>query len=311
MRCKWFIMLALVCILGVFFIGCNQEQDPGQAQGKKEELILVDHMDRELKLGEVANRIVSFMPSTTEMIYALEIEDKLVGVTDYCNYPSEATQKASVGSFTDPNIEKVVALEPDLVLVGSQHREELEKLEEMGVSYLALMPETFEEIYDSIELIASAAGAAAEGEILVEDMQAQIEEVKEKIDSVSENDKVRVYYELYADPLMSVGNNAVIHEIITYAGGKNIFSDLEDNYPQVSKEVVVERDPEVILFPEDHGTEIHVAEKLKERSAWEQISAIKNDRLHAVNADMFSRPVPRVAQAVEEAANLFHPEVFE
>lgn len=309
---RYKLSLIVICITIILFSGCFEDTESEHAETEKEEekLILTDHKKRKIELEKPVNNIVSVMPSATEMIYEMEIEEKLIGVTDYCIYPQEATQKTSIGGFTDPNIEEVVALEPDLVLAGSQHQDEVEKWEEMGIACLVLMPETFEEIYDSIRLIATASGTSNKGDKLVEEMKEQIEKIKEKTGHIPEEEKTKVYYELYSNPLMSVGEESVIHEIITRAGGKNIFSDLKDEYPQVSKEVVVERNPEVILFPEDHGTEKHIAEKFKERPAWEQVNAVKNENLHAVNSDIFSRPGPRVTKAVETAAKLFYPELF-
>lgn len=316
MKKKISLLFVVFLINGFLLMGCSdnvedEKVDEKVKEEKGEKIVVEDHVGRELEFEAAVNEIVSLMPSATEIIFSLDLEEKLIGVTDYCDYPGQAMEKPSMGGFADPDIEKVVALEPDLVIVSSLNQNKVERLGEMGIESMVLTPQTIEEIYDSIDLIGALAGGEDEAKSLIQEMEERIGKVEEKVAEVTEDEKVGVYYELYAETLTTVGTDSVIHEIIGRAGGNNIFSDIDDEYPQVSEENVVERNPEVILFPEAHGTEEHAAERFKERPAWEEISAVKNGRLHAVDVDIFSNPGPRVVKAIEKGAELFYPEVFE
>ncbi|MDO9535190.1 MAG: cobalamin-binding protein [Bacillota bacterium] len=305
---KILIILLVLHTFLLVFSGCGSTDVTGG--GDEPFARIVDQMGRELLVPKVPERIISISPANTEIAFALGLGDRLVGVTDYCSYPTQAQDKTSVGGYSDPNLEKIVALEPDLILAGSFHKEEVLKLDEMGIPVLVLDPQSLEEIYESFELVAIATGAEAEFKRLAADMKGRIDAVEERLASLEEDKKVRVYFEVYSDPLMSAGNKAEINEIISLAGGINIFADIDGTYPVVSAEAVVKRDPQVILFPDYHGTEEFNAELLQERPGWGEIDAVKNGRVHAVENDVFSRPGPRFVEAVEAAAKLFYPDLF-
>ena len=305
---KIIIALLILLMLALVFSGCGSKDvtDGGDEAFAR----IVDQMDRELVLQKVPERIISISPANTEIVFALGLGDRLVGVTDYCSYPSQASEKTSIGGFSDPNLEKIVALEPNLILADSFHKEVVLKLDEMGIPVLVLNSQSLQEIYEAIELVAIATGVEAEFEILVSDMKGRISAVEERLASIEDDKKVRVYFEVYSDPMMSAGNQAVINEIISIAGGLNIFADIDSTYPVVSAEAVVKRDPQVILFPNYHGTEEFIAGLLQDRPGWGKISAVENERVHGVEDDVFSRPSPRFVDAVEAAAKLFYPERF-
>lgn len=305
---KMLIILLILHTFALVFSGCGSTDITG---GEGEPLaIVVDQAGRELVIQKVPERIISLSPSNTEIIFALGLGDRVVGVTDYCTYPPQAKDKPKIGGFSEPNMEKIIALEPDLILLGSIHKEELIRLEEFGIPALVLEPHFLEEIYEALELVAVATGADAEFERLSAEMKGRIGAVEEKLASLEEEEKVRVFFEVYSDPLMSAGNQAVINEIIFLAGGINIFRDIDSTYPVVSAEAVVKRDPQVILFPNFHGTEQFIDGMLQERAGWGKIAAVENERVHFVEDDVFSRPGPRVVEAIENAARLFYPHLF-
>ncbi|MFO7952510.1 MAG: cobalamin-binding protein [Bacillota bacterium] len=284
-----------------------EEEAPEEAE---EGMVVTDQMGREVKIETTPERIVSLSPSNTEISFALGLEDQVVGVTDFCDYPPEIEEKEAVGGFDSPSIEKIIELEPELVLASTIHEEEVGRLEDMDIAVLVVESSELAGLYESITLIAEMTGVAETGEELVASMQERIDAVKEKIGEIDDEERILVFYEVYADPLMTAGKDAFINEIITLAGGKNIFGDVEEDYPEISAEKVAELQPEVILYPDVHGSADFVLEEMAARPGWESVPAVENQRLYDVDDNTFSRPGPRVVGAVEEAAEIFYPDKF-
>lgn len=306
---RFALLLILALLLVAAPSGCTKEGKGETAGG----ITLVDLMGREVLVDGTAERIISLSPGNTEIVYALGLEDKLFGITEYCNYPPEAAEKEIVGGFDEPNIEAILAAEPDLVLAGanSMHKDAVTRMEERGISVLVMDPQTVEQVYEAIRLVGAAADVEAKAKALVSDIERQITAVQEKTATLADDQVVTVYYELWYDPPMSVGNLSFIHEVIEAAGGKNIFADIEKNYPEVSPEAVAERDPQVILYPDEHGTAELVTAQYYSRAGWSGIAALKDKRIYCVDPDRFNRPGPRMGCAIEETAALFYPQLFE
>ncbi|HOL18359.1 MAG TPA: helical backbone metal receptor, partial [Bacillota bacterium] len=226
------------------------------------------------------------------------------------NFPARVEGKARVGGFSDPNLEVILELEADLVLAGTMHEELIPQLEALAVPVLVLSPESIDDVYAALMLVAEVTGNLEEGETLVADLKHRVSLVRSRLESLAEDEKVPVYFEVYSDPLMSTGGDTLINEIISLAGGRNIFADLAEPYPKVSAEVVVERQPQVIFFPDFHGSADLMVEQMKQRPGWERIPALLENRAYAISDDAFSRPGPRVVDAIEEAAKIFYPELF-
>lgn len=281
--------------------------EPAETDGT---VVVTDQMGREVLIEGIPQRIISLSPSNTEVVFALGLGDRIVGVTEFCNYPPEALEKDIVGGFSTPSIEKIVELEPDMILASTIHEEEVPRLEALGIPVLVVESSSLAELYASMSLIAEVTGVSANGEALIASMQTRIQAVEAVVSDIDNDDKVRVYYEVYSDPLMSAGRGAFINEIISLAGGVNIFGDLDENYPQISAEVVAERQPDIILFPDYHGTADFVLEGMTSRPGWESVPAVQQSRIYAASDDTFARPGPRVVDAVEEAARIFYPELF-
>ncbi len=310
---KYSGFLILLTVLSMLFAAaCGRADDkvidrPLEAEGT---VVLTDQMGREVTIEGVPQRIISLSPSNTEVAFALGLDDRIVGVTEFCNYPPEALEKDQVGGFSTPSIERIVELEPELILASTIHEEEVPRLEELGLSVLVVESSTLADLYTSISLVAEVTGISADGEELIASMREKIGAVESVVAAVKPEDQVQVYYEVYSDPLMSAGRGAFINEIISLAGGVNIFGDVDENYPTISAEVVAEKQPDVILFPDYHGTADFVVAGMTDRPGWKSVSAVQEDRVYAISDDEFARPGPRVAEAVEEAARLFYPELF-
>ncbi|NLM51816.1 MAG: cobalamin-binding protein [Firmicutes bacterium] len=299
---KSYLIFALVLLM-LAAVGCSEatekEQDGPFAT-------LVDQMGREVVIAKQPEKIISVSPGNTEIAFALGLDDLIIGVTDYCNYPEAALAKEKIGGFSTPNVEKIIDMKPDLVLAGNMHQELTAQLEELGITVLTLAPKNMAEMYQAVELAGKASGYEDRAAELIEEMQSRLAVIQEKLAAIPEEKRVKVYYEVYSEPLMTAGGTSLINEVIKHAGGINIFADLEEDYPMVSEEMILTRDPDFILYPLFHGSEeLNIAG----RPAWQGVTAIKNGNVHGVTDDSTSRPGPRLVDAVEEMFGVFYPEL--
>jgi len=347
----WIALLAVVVIVEAFVVGyladannklvgelnklraeyrellSKYEELQGEYQGllSKYELVttiqyplkLVDDADRVVVIKSEPLRIVSMAPSSTEILFALGLGDRVVGVTQYCNYPplvNELKEKGKltvIGGFWTPDVEKIVALRPDLVIGYSSipsHVDAAERLESMNVTVLLLFPRYLNDVFDNIVSIGKACGKFKEAQELVDQLRARVESVVEKVRGLP---KVKVYFELWFDPLMSVGPGTFIDELIGLAGGENVFHDAKSSWPVVDSEQVILKNPEVIVLPDNYMSDYNVSvEQVRSRPGWQAISAVKNNRIYFIDDDMIFRPGPRLVDALELLAKYIHPEAL-
>ncbi|MGI6307243.1 MAG: ABC transporter substrate-binding protein [Dethiobacteria bacterium] len=308
-------LLLLFFVLAVSGCAPSSPEEAGggeQQPGEGFPLTVEDHFGRQVEIFRKPERIISLAPSNTEILFALGLAERIVGVTEYCNFPPEALDKPKAGSFSEPYLEQIIALQPDLVVASelAVSDEKLEQLEELQLPVLVLHPAGIEEVCQTLELLGSVTGEKEKARQVIAAIEAQIEVVQEKLRQLPDQERVRVYYQVYHDPLMTAGGASVIHEIIEMAGGENVFADVQAAYPQVSSESVIERDPEVILFPNYHGTEEVPVSEVVGRPGWGTITAIQKERIFGLDPDKVSRPGPRLAEAVEEMARIFYPELW-
>lgn len=296
-------MKKILCLLVVFTLsltGCSLLRTSGP-------IVLVDDFDREISLEEPAQRVISLVPAATEMLFALGAGDRVVGASEYCNYPEAALEIPRVGGFDGPNLEAIVALEPDLVLAASLHKDAVEGLEGLGIPVLALDPMTLEEIYANIELLARAIGEDKAGKDLVADMKGRLEAVGQALGQLQEDERPLVFYESWYPGIWTAGEDTFISEIITLAGGKNIAWGVS-RWTEMQEEDVLVRNPDVII----HGyLDFSMVEPFDQRTGWDVVTAVKEDRIFFVDPDILNRTGPRVVDAVEEIARLIHPDKFE
>ncbi|HKM39555.1 MAG TPA: cobalamin-binding protein [bacterium] len=302
-------MASLLILALVFTAGCGNKAeaplDPG-ADGVS--FTMVDDMDREVTMTR-PGRIISLAPSSTEILFALGLDDKVVGVDDYSDFPAAVETVAKVGAYDNPSIEKIIALRPDLVLADSIHKTAVQKLEELGIPVAVVFPRDLEGVLYSIRWIGIAAGARDEATVLEGELSRRLDLIDNKLDDIPTDKRPWVYYELYSDPLMTCGPNTLSSELIVRAGGRNIAYDAATNYPEFSPEAIVSRNPDVIIFPDLHGTEAIQAEAIKARPGWSSIKAVQNSRLYAVDDDLIARPGPRIVEGLEQMVRCFHPDL--
>jgi len=307
---NWKKILAISAIVLLFtsLSGCIEPgQDSTQPTSEGYPLTIVDDMGRNVTIFKQPERIVSLAPSNTEMLFALGLGDRVVGVTDYCDYPPEAEEKDKVGGFSTVNIEKVVALEPDLILATGRHESIAGNLEGVGLTVVVLDPKNVDDILDDIVLVGRITGQAGVAEELRVDMERRINAITSKVENA---ERRGVFYVTWHDPLRSVGPGTNIHELIRLAGGSNIAGDAKVDYPIYSMEILIERDPDIIIISSKHGIAGPTAENVGALLQNVNISAVRNHRIYEINADLVVRDGPRIVDGLEEMAKYIHPELF-
>jgi iron complex transport system substrate-binding protein len=252
-------------------------------------------------------RIISLAPNHTEVLYALGLGDRVVGVTEYCNYPPEAAEKPRVGDFVNADLELIVGLEPDLVLATTMHMAEtVPALQERGIAVFVLDPQSVNSVLDEIRTIGQITGREAAADALVAHMQTRIDAVQQR---VKDAPRPKVFWELGPE-LFTVGPNTFVSDLIDLAGGENVAADADMPWPQLSVEAIILKDPDVIVLA-DHNYG-QTVEMVKERPGWEDIAAVKAGHIVEIaNDDIVSRPGPRLVEGVEFLAKALHPDLFE
>ena len=292
------LILALVLLLA----GCTAQTDTAV---KEAPIQITDDLGRNVTLEEHPQRIISTAPSNTEILFALGLGERVIGVTEYCDYPEEAREKEKIGGFSTVDIEMATALNPDLILASEKTGlENIEKLEELGMTVVVLQPENVDGILEDIRLVGKITGEEARAAELAGDMENRIKNVQENTKSL---EKPEVFYVVWHDPLMSAGSGTFISDLIDMAGGTNIAHDME-GYKAMSLEVVVERDPDIIIIPTGMGKQpIYDFVVAEERLG--DVSAVKNERVYKIDQNIVSRAGPRIVDGLEEFAKYIHPEV--
>jgi iron complex transport system substrate-binding protein len=272
---------------------------------------ITDQLGRAVTIKAIPQRIVSLAPSNTEILFALGLGDRIVGVTDYCTYPPEAKEKPSIGGFSTPNIEEVIAKNPDLILANVIHKDKvIPQLESKGLTVIALNPKTIDEVLAAITLVGKVTGAEKEATSLVADMKGRIKAITDKTDKLSEGQKQRVLEIVWHDPLMAAGADTLHDELIGKAGGINIAHNLTD-YADISLEAVIAANPEVMIADVGMGEgEDLPFQFLMSEPRLKETDARKNNRVYSINVELVSHPGPRTVTALEQLAKFIHPEIF-
>ncbi|MCX7024411.1 MAG: helical backbone metal receptor [Spirochaetes bacterium] len=272
----------------------------------------VDASGANVTLASPAARIVSLSPAVTEILFASGAGPRVVGVTTWCNYPPEAASLPKVGEFSPDtvNMEAIIALTPDLVVGETTvHAGMAGRFARAGFRLLVLKLDSVDDIYAALRATAALSGNAASGEAAAASMKKRIDAVADKAAKIPSDRKPVVFYEVWDDPLMTAGPRTVIGMLIEMAGGRNCFPELTQDWPVVSAEQLIERNPSVFMSAKDHADKV-VTEQLASRPGWSSVDAIISGRIYLLDSDIVSRPGPRIADALEGMAELLHPEIF-
>lgn len=257
-------------------------------------------------------RIVSLAPNVTEILFALDLADCIVGVTNCCDWPAEAKSIECVGGFGAPNIEKLLALHPDLVIAaGFERGDTAEMISKSGIEVLDLWIYSFKELFEAVRKIGKATGKLQEAEEMIVSIQAELKVVSERFERIEPSQRPKVFVEMWYNPLTTAGRKSFIDEIITWAGGVNVARNINQHYPHVNPEKVIEWNPDVIVlcYMEQEGP---TAARLADRIGWAEISAVKQGRIiDNIPPDLILRPGPRLLEGVKILAKYLYGAVVE
>ena len=266
----------------------------------------VDDLDRKLYLAKPPKRIVSLAPSITEILFAIGLEGEIVGVTDFCNYPPAALSKPKV-AYSQPNLESLVALEPQLVLAPPSflRADLLAKLEQLKISTFVLESKTVEGIFGHIQLLGRMLGRAPEANTYTAAMRKQVANLTKKVEG---RPRPTLLYVLNSEPLITVGPGSFIHHLIELAGGRNAAERANAPYPRLTMEEVLTQNPDILLFPIGEYEGIPQAEQDRWKR-WDTLRAVQEGKLFQVQSDLLNRPGPRVIEGLRHLVKLLHPDV--
>jgi iron complex transport system substrate-binding protein len=254
-----------------------------------------------------AQRIISLAPSITEILYCLNLDDEIVGVTTFCNYPAKALKKEKIGTFSTPDVEKILSLKPDIIFATSLEQKFIvKKLKQLNLNIHISAPSNIQALFESITEIGKLTNREKQAKKLIHQMKAKIKKVNKKVGQIPVQKRQKVFIEIWHDPLMTVGKDSFINELIDIAGGVNIAKDIARNYSYFSAEQVIKRNPDcIILGYMVKDKSLHFINK---RLGWSQINAVKNNQIFSdINSDLFLRPGPRVVEGIKEIHARLYP----
>lgn len=269
---------------------------------------VVDLVGRVVEVPDNPQRIVSLAPSITEIIFSLGQQEKLKGVTLYSDYPPAAQEIPKVGSYVHLDVERIVALKPDIcfAIKDGNPIHIIEKIVALNIPVFVIDPRNMEQIILTTERIGEVLGARDKASELATDMRCRLEKVKATIAKASS--RPAVFFQVDASPVVSAGEGTFTNELITLAGGRNLAAETT-GYPKYNWEDILALQPEVVIVASMAGG--FTSEKLKnEWQQWPQLPAVRTGRLHVVEAGMFDRPTPRLFQGLEVVAKIIHPELY-
>ena len=311
------VVLLGVAIISVSFVAINS----GEKHDTDYPLPVTDALGRQIVFEEVPETIVSTAPATTEMVYAMGLGDRVIGVTDYCNWPTQVVLEkengtlASVGEYWNPSLETIINLDPDLVVLSGgtpSHAKIAEQLGNMGIrSLVTWRGENLIEIYQNIEMLGEVCDCQNEAASLIQSMEDRVEYVRGKVAGLG---PTKVLHAVWLNPVFTCGGETFTSQIIALAGGENIFASLT-GWPTVSIEEIIAQGPEVMTItatgmgsaPEE------MIQILEDDPLWSQVPAVQNEKVYILldkGEDIFSRQSVRIIDALEIMAGILYPDVF-
>ncbi|PYZ92452.1 ABC transporter substrate-binding protein [Salipaludibacillus keqinensis] len=338
---KWSRVSAILALVVVMFTACgtneennnnvtnqsneneedaaNNEAVENSNEAQEEEtgefpVTVTDSSGNEVTIEEEPETIVSLLPSNTEIVFELGAGDRMIGVSEFCNYPEETADIDTVGG-QDIDAELILSMEPDLALVQGYHEQNnsdmLDQFEDAGIDVLVIEGgNSFEEVYDTIHLIGEATGTTERAEEIVVDMEDRLEDVQEQASSISEEEKLKVWVEVAPAPdIFTTGSGTFMQEMLDAIQATNAAEE-EEGWVNLTEEEIVTLNPDVIITTYGYYVE-DPQQEVVSRDGWSDVPAVQNDRIHDVHNDTVTRPGPRLIEGVETLAELIYPEVFE
>ena len=268
-----------------------------------------DETGRTVRIPQPVRRIVSLAPSVTETLFALGAGDRLVGDTDFCDYPAEAKQKTHIGGPVSPSIEAIAALHPDLVMATREinRPESVHSLEALGIAVYATDPQTVEQVLTSTERLGELLGVGDEGRVLTANLRRRLNEIDRRLAGLPPKSVLMI---VWLDPLMSVGRSAFLDDALRRAGAHSVI-DSPQSWPTIDLEQVVRLQPDYLIISNDNARQVQrELTELQERPGWRQLKAVR-DRRFIVVSEAMSHPSPRLVDGIEQLARALYPSAFD
>jgi iron complex transport system substrate-binding protein len=301
MKKKINIIVALIMGLSLIVCGCGKKLE------RRETVTFTDFADRQVKIPKTVLRIISMAPNVTEMLFAIGLDNEIVGVTEFCNYPESAKSKTKIGGYYNPNIEVILSLKPDLIVAtpDGYSKERVDKLDQSGIPVFIVNPLKIDDAMESMLVLGKITDKEAYSKQVVDGLKARIKAVQDKVAQVPTQKRPKVFYEIGQNPLVTVGSNNFVDDLITTAGGINIAGDAPNSWPIYSVEAIITKNPDIILTAPSTMT---ASDKMiaDQWSKYRTISAVMNKRIYAINPDILLRSGPRVADGLERLYTIFY-----
>ncbi|MBI5472256.1 MAG: cobalamin-binding protein [Ignavibacteriae bacterium] len=264
---------------------------------------VTDDLTREIVLAKPAQRIVSLAPSITEALFAIGAGSQIVGVTDFCDYPAEAKAKSRVGGIINPNIEAIVSVKPDLIVLSMEGnvREDFEKLKSLGVPLFVTNPRDLKGIYRSLDQLGALTGKSTTAMQLIRSLHVRADFVMKK---AAQQRPTSLLMIVSLQPIIVVGKNTFLAELISLAGGMNTAVKASSTYPTYSREAVLKDNPDVLIFMSDILA--NPSDLVALYPEWSRLRAIQLNNVFTINPDIASRPGPRAVEGLEALYELIH-----
>ncbi|MEJ7847792.1 MAG: helical backbone metal receptor [Pyrinomonadaceae bacterium] len=294
--------ISIFCLLifAAHGYGCRNAVSPVTVETNVR--VMTDDLGRTIRIPVKVERAISLAPNLTEIVFAVSAGDKLVGVTSFCNYPLEAKSIQKVSDTLTPNIENIIALRPQVVFVStaSQLESFMQTLNEQNIAVFVTAPDGIEGIYKSIQDVGSILGQSTNAEEVLTGLKKRVSFVENQ---TAGTERPKVFVQIDKNALYTIGKESFITDIVHRSGGVSATADVGTAYPKLSKETALALRPDVIILSESEGNR-------EPNDVFKNSPAVGNRKVFSIDADLLSRPGPRIVDALEQIAKDLHPEKF-
>ncbi len=302
-------VLAILLVAAAFFVGCRSNVSNSNTTSPETVSMrrVTDDLGRTVIIPVKITRAVSLAPNLTENIFAIGAGDRLVGVTTFCNYPEQAKSIAKIGDTMTPNMESIIALKPDIVFVSTASQIEvfMTTLEQQGIVVFVSDPNSLDDVFQSLIQLGDLFGTRDQAETLVSNLSGRVGQISHLVSFVEPRAErtvlPRVFVQISREPLFTIGKDSFITQLIKAAYGESVTADVETAYPKLSKETALALNPDVIILSESDDNRLP-------NEVFRNSPAVRDGRIYKVNADLLSRPGPRLVDAMEQIAKSLHQE---